>query len=170
MRPVRRRTGLTVEPLESRALLSGLVNHESTVAALVVHHPKTIHLSGSLKGTYTATLAGTVPTSVSAMGKGQIPPLGNVSIAGSSVSLTSLISAGHVDLTLKGRTGTLTLTVTASAPPSSLTAPITLSYQITGGSGADRNFSGGGTMILTITPNVSSLGATGQFTMKFQRH
>lgn len=136
---------------------------------------KMVTLSGQIGGTW--TLRGQVPDAGGAYqlsGNGTLAPLGPVRVAGSLQS-PGLIAQGRTTgaLTLTSAQGTLTLALSGpsqagdssqaggSPPPSSLT------YSVTGGTGAYAGEHGTGTARLVMTPERRPTPVPGRPTPQF---
>jgi hypothetical protein len=179
------------DDLERRGLLSGLMVG-GTNAAVIVQQPVTppeqtpLTLSGTITGNYnsafnTYELIGNGPITIT-------PPGGNpVTLsAEGSVSLpprSILPGHGGGTLTLSDSQGTLTLTLTGplfSDVPgpfqpllqrgfSSLPDQFDqFDYEITGGTGAFANATGGGTASLQLVADPNLLGQTGRFSLDLE--
>jgi hypothetical protein len=148
---VRRRPEL--ESLESIALLSGIPTAAHPgVAALVDHLPqarKTIKLSGTVKGTYSASLFGPVKFSA----QGTVSPLGSVTATG---SLNVLVVHPSGTMTVKTSHGNINVKMSENF----LGGPVTVT--INGGTSRYLGAHGTGSGSITRT------GVThGTFSLKF---
>jgi hypothetical protein len=125
------------------------------------HRPTaTISLSGVAQGTYTSRQSNPdTGTKIQVSATGMIAPAGQTRING-SFDIPGFIRNGTVQgsLTLQGRRGSLTLSITApaSANASSLTHHFT--YKIISGTGQFRNGQGSGTVDVTLAPSASQPG------------
>jgi hypothetical protein len=164
-----RRLALRVEPLEGRALLSGFAHHAGAVAELNTKL-KTVHLLGTVRGTYSATIFSGVPINVVVNGSGRVLPLGPVAAIGVLSTVSQALTPGQANVVLGNQSGQVVLSLTSSSAPSSLTKPFKISFAIVQGFGAYSNYTGKGTAVVTISPNLATLGGTGTFSVRFQAH
>jgi hypothetical protein len=167
MRQPCRKTRLQVEPLEGRALLSGLP-HPSGAVEILATKLRTIHLLGTVRGTYTATILSGIPSNITITGKGNVSPIGGAALVASFSSINQALTPGQANIVLGTQRGMIIVSVTSSAPPSSFTKPFKVSYAIVQATGAYAKFTGSGAVTVSITPNLSSLGANGKIALKFQ--
>jgi hypothetical protein len=161
------KTRLHVEPLEGRSLLSGLP-HPSGAVEVLAAKLRTVHLLGAIKGTYAATILNGIPSNLTITGKGNVSPIGGAALVASFSSINQALTSGQANVVLGTQRGMVILSITSSAPPSSFTKPFKVSFAIVRASGAYANFTGHGAVTVTIMPNLSSLGANGKISLKFQ--
>ncbi len=164
----RRTTRLHVEPLEGRALLSGVPHPPSGSVEVLAAKLRTIHLLGTIKGTYTATILDGIPSNLNMVGKGDVSPLGGVAEVASMSSISQALTPGQANIVLGTQKGLVILSITSSGPPTSFTKPFKVSFAIVQTTGAYAKYTGSGAVTVSITPNLSSLGANGKIALKFQ--
>lgn len=125
--------------------------------------PNVLVIDGTATGTY--ALAPTAATDIGARyvfnGSGKLGDVGEAKLTG-LVTLPGFIANGHAagTLTLSNSKGTVTLKVTGPAEKAFSPFPTSLSFEITGGTGAYADYLGGGNIAV-------KLGAKQAFSFQF---
>ena len=163
MRPPQRKRRLQFEVMESREVLSASLAGASLASPVLVslpsipipppHEPpvQLVVLQGLLSGSYSAHTFPDVGTTYDLSGKGQVRPFGPMDVTGTLHSL-GFIQQGHAGgtLTLSDSQGTLTLQLTGPLQRGFSPLPNQFAFEITGGTGAFANATGGGTAFLQL--------------------
>jgi hypothetical protein len=132
------------DPLEDRLVLSHGAPHH---AALIGHHLSSHHMTPAAA----IALSGTITGTIALDGSGTVSPLGNVTSSGSLTSRGAEPVRFSGTVTLVGSHGTITASLYGIlAGPERPFEPVTLTYTITGGTGAFQGDSGSGRA--TYTP------------------
>ena len=156
-----------VESLESLTLLSGLAASMHAVAALATAPnpttPRDLALNGTVHGTYTSHSLPDVGTTYDLTGHGHVSHLGRTSLTGNLHSVGFIVmlpvSATTPDAHATGQVflsdsrGTVTLTLTGPPQEAFANLPDRFTYKVTNGSGAFRNVSDTGTIVLVRDPS-----------------
>ncbi len=161
-----------VESLESCALFSisvGVIPPEPLVPINpgVISTP--LSLNGTIKGTYKVThLNPDVGAKYSFYGTGSVGKLTDAAMFG-TVQLPGFIANGHASgkLTIFDSHGAVYLNVSGPTGIAAGKFPSTLSFTITGGTGAYRHDSGKGTIHDTLIPAATAAGPS-RFTFVFK--
>jgi hypothetical protein len=164
----KRSVRLQLEPLEGRALLSGMTAHvPATVAALATTtHP--ILLFGSVRGTFRPL----GPVNVSKLppyvfgGVGALSPVGLARVSGVAnvQALLANSASAHLDLILAGKSGAVVISIVRGTAAVDLSKmPLHLRFIVRGGTGAFRNVTGTGAADVAIPGGLSSHLSGGSF-------
>ncbi len=153
----------TIEGMEPKALLSGV---GGGVIGTIVSH--TLHLHGTVKGTYNEHQANPdTPKEYNLFGTGDLGLKARTALAGSIHSggfTTHPNAEGKIYLADARGTITVKLTVDPKAGSTGGLAD-TYDYTIVGGTGAYKNDTGKGTVVLTLDrtkPPTTTTGPTGK--------
>jgi hypothetical protein len=137
-----------VEPLESLALLSGVIGAaypplEAQVAKVALPNP--LHLSGSVHGTFRTNSGGTTSTF---SGSGSLSAIGKVTTSGGA-NIGS--STGSGNLTLSGKQGKLNISYTIQTTGQGFSG----TYMIINGTKGLAGETGSGTITVTLSTTAS---------------
>jgi hypothetical protein len=163
-----------VEDLESLTLLSGLPTIAAAVAELqplvTSPRPKTVKLSGTVKGTYEdiGAIVRDQGLTFHFSGQGKVEPQGTVSLGG-ALREVGLIAGGRASgtLTLTTSQGSVTLTLTGPKQNGPASLPNHFSFKITAATGAYSRDVGHGTAVLTLKAGTEVVdGGTFQLVFK----
>ncbi len=152
-----------LQNLESRMLLSGCTAADVAAAPLVsaaavIRVATRPHFTGAFTVTGTYSLPMVNPDAAKTYffkGSCKPPGFGGMQLSGSVQTPGNLASGqAHGSFVMKNSHGTLKLSVTGPTEPAFGPMPTTLSYRITGGTGAYANASGSGTISDTLKTSV----------------
>jgi hypothetical protein len=141
----------------------------AAMAPIVARQGSVLALSGAVQGGY--AISGVIPD----VGKtyqfgvaGRISPLGQTGDSG-QIHTTGFIASGTATgtMTITAPRGAVKLQLTGPVQPGFAPLPSTMSYTITGGTGAYKKATGTGSIAIVLSPNVFSYGF-GLMTIRFQ--
>jgi hypothetical protein len=172
LKRMRRNQPLSIEPLESIRLFSGIstfgLTRPAVAAISTIPLPHLVALNGSTAGTYTSeSPVPDIGATYSVRTSGKLARLGRASVSG-SLNSTGFIAQGRAGGTLLVTVpgGTLTLALTGPTQPGFSPLPTKFSYVITEGTGRFHNRAGKpvgkGTVDVVLDPVNLSVAGTGQ--------
>jgi hypothetical protein len=164
-----------VQALEALVPLSGAMG--TTGAAVVTAEGRAVHVAQALPLVLTGTIVGKYTVSdgnpdtgatFRLLANGRVSPLGK---SGLTALIQTPINVGNFSATgsatlFKPR-GSVKMTYVGPIGPSPAPLPATLSYTITGGTGAYRNATGAGSIAVSTAPVTNLTNLVGEMTFIF---